>query len=124
TEETEPVAYVAALCGLGECQRDQADAIFRETLLLAARCADELGDVDLLVRAVLSNTRGIVSLVAGMDAERIMWIERALQVVASQPSPDRTRLLARLAEEVAFAGDHARRVALADEAEAMARAIG
>jgi protein-disulfide isomerase-like protein with CxxC motif len=123
-EESEPVEYVMALCGLGEAQRDQTNPAFRETLLEAARRAEELGNTELQVRAVLANTRGYISLVSGVDPERITAIEHALECVPTGPSPGRTRLLARLAEEITFQGDHPRRLALADEAEAMARHIG
>ncbi|MGH9046871.1 MAG: ATP-binding protein, partial [Acidimicrobiales bacterium] len=123
-EETETVERVTALCGLGEAQRDQGNADFRETLLDASRRSFELGDVELLVRSVMANSRGVISLVAGTDPERIDVIEGALALLPPGPGPARTRLLARLAEEVAFAGDQVRRLALADEAEASARAIG
>ncbi len=123
-EESQPASYVAALCGLGQSEVSQVKPEFRQTLFEASRRALELGRSDLLVRAVLTNTRGFISLVGGVDPERIEFIEAALEQIGPAPSPDRARLLARLAEEVTFRGDHVRRLALADEAEAMARAIG
>ncbi len=123
-EEADPPERVAALVGLGEAQRDQGIREFRETLLDASRRALELGDVALLVRAVLANSRGLTSIVGSVDPERIEMIEAALAAIAAEPSTDRARLTAQLAGEVCFAGDHQRRVALADEAEAMARELG
>jgi len=115
---------VAALCGLGECQRDQGNPAFRATLLEASRLALSLGEVALLVRAVLANSRGIMSVVGSIDEERIELVEVALDAVGGEPSGERARLLAQLASEVCFAGDHERRLALADEAESMARGLG
>ncbi len=123
-EEADPPERVAALVGLGEAQRDQGIREFRETLLDASRRALELGDTALLVRAVLANSRGITSVVGDVDRERIELIEATLAAIPPEPSADRASLIAQLASEVAFAGDHARRVALSDEAEAMARQLG
>jgi class 3 adenylate cyclase/DNA polymerase III delta prime subunit len=123
-EEADPPERVAALVGLGEAQRDQGNRVFRDTLLDAARRALELGNTPLLVRAVLSNSRGISSIVGDVDPEVIEMIEAALAAVAHEPSADRARLLAHLAAEVTFAGDNSRRLALTDEAEAMARELG
>jgi tetratricopeptide (TPR) repeat protein len=123
-EEREPAELVAALCGLGESQRNQVNPEFRQTLLDAAGRAVELGHTALLVRAVLANTRGFASLIGGVDLERVAFIEQALARVGPEPSADRARLLALLAEDVAFMGDNARRLALAEEAEAMARSMG
>ncbi len=122
-EDVDPATRVAALVGLGESQRDQGNQGFRETLLDASRQAHQLGNTALLVRAVLANSRGMVSIVGGRDSERVEFIELALDAVDTAPSPDRARLLAQLASEVMFEGDHARRLALCDEAEAMAREV-
>ena len=51
-------ARIAALCGLGEAQRDQGNPEFRTTLLEAGRLAQASGDVPLLVQAALANSRG------------------------------------------------------------------
>jgi tetratricopeptide (TPR) repeat protein len=73
---------------------------------------------------VLANTRGIGSIVGGIDVERLEAIERTLELVESTPSPRRARVLGQLASELTFSGQHERRLRLADEAEAMARSIG
>lgn len=133
-------ARIGALCGLGESQRDQGDSGFRATLLEASRLALALlrdgsdgsrpsaaspeSALALLVRAVLANSRGMSSVVGNVDEERIAYVEAALDAVGPEPGANRARLLALLAGEVAFAGDHARRLALVEEAEAMARQLG
>ena len=110
-----------ALCGLGEAQRDQGDSGYRATLLEAARLALEGGDVTLAVRATLSNSRGLPSVIGGLDEERLAVTEAALELVGPAPSADRARLLAQLAGEISFTREDQRRLALADEAEDMAR---
>jgi class 3 adenylate cyclase/DNA polymerase III delta prime subunit len=115
---------VLALCGLGESQRDQSDTGFRETLLEATRLALDAGDPASATRAVIANTRGTVSIVSGVDAERVELIERTLDQLGSVPGPERARLLALLAQETTFSGiDEDRRLALCDEAEELARAL-
>ncbi|MDQ4134153.1 MAG: AAA family ATPase [Actinomycetota bacterium] len=115
---------IEALCGLGEAQRDQGDCEFRATLLEAARFAHEVGDVGLLVRAALSNSRGLPSIIGGIDKERVAVTEAALAAVGEKPTAERARLLAQLAAEVTFTRDDRRRLALADEAEKIARGMG
>lgn len=122
-ELDDPAQRVAALCGLGECQRDQGEATYRGTLLDAAGKARADGELKLLVRAVLANTRGMTSVVGAVDAERVAITEAALEAIGSDPSPDRAHLLAHLAGEVVFTGDDDRRLALADEAETLARSL-
>src|SRR5262249_5690010 len=114
---------IAALCGLGECQRDQGDPAYRATLLDAARKAKANGDVPLLVRAVLANSRGWTSVTGAVDDERVELTEAALAAVGPQSIAERARLLAPLAAEVLFTGDHVWRLDLADEAEALARRL-
>lgn len=113
-----------ALCGLGEAQRDQGNSGFRITLLEAARLAEAAGEAALLVRAALSNSRGVPSVIGGFDEERVAVTEAALDVVGSTSSAERARLLAQLAAEISFTHDDRRRLALSDEAEEMARALG
>jgi hypothetical protein len=59
----ETPARIAALCGLGEAQRDQGSAEFRATLLEAGWLAQASSNVPLLVRAALANSRGLPSLI-------------------------------------------------------------
>ena len=126
-EDTEDVGsplWVLARCGHGECLRDQGDPSFREVLLEASRRALELGDVDLTVRSVLANSRGFASIVSDVDPERVALIEEALELVGDERGANRARLLAQLASELTFSGEHERRLALGDEAVDMARALG
>jgi tetratricopeptide (TPR) repeat protein len=122
--EGDSTARVAALCGLGECQRDQGNPEFRETLLDASRRAVALAETGLLVRAVLANSRGMAGFVGELDTERIAVIEATLDAIGPQPSVDRARLLAQLSAEITYGDDDARRIALCDESEAMARQLG
>ncbi len=115
--------WVAAMSGLGEALRDEGDGSFREVLLAASRRALELGNVDLVVRAVLANTRGLAAVVSSVDRAQVDLIEEALALVGDAPSPARARLLGQLASELTFSGQHDRRVALADDAVGMARAL-
>jgi class 3 adenylate cyclase/DNA polymerase III delta prime subunit len=115
---------IAALCGLGEAQRDQGNPAFRTTLLKAGRLAHVSGDVPLLVRAVLANSRGLPSVIGAVDADRVAITEAALEFSGPRPTAERARLLAHLAAELCFAGDDQRRVALSDEAENIARSLG
>jgi class 3 adenylate cyclase len=117
-------ARIAALCGLGETQRDQGNPEFRTTLLEAGRLARASGDVPLLVRAVLANSRGLPSVIGAVDADRVAITEAALGSVGPEPTAERARLLAHLANELCFAGDDRGRVALSDEAESIARGLG
>jgi class 3 adenylate cyclase/DNA polymerase III delta prime subunit len=117
-------ARIAALCGLGEAQRDQGNAEFRTTLLEAGRLAQSTADVSMLVRAALANSRGLPSVIGAIDADRVAITEAALESVGPQPTAERARLLAHLAAELCFARDDRRRVALSDQAEDIARGLG
>jgi class 3 adenylate cyclase len=112
------------LVGLGDAQRQCGVAEYRETLLEAARLADELDDVDLLVRAVLTNNRGYTSSVGDTDHERIEAIDRALERVGNTPTAERAKLLALAATERAYLSDLNARLALAEQAVEVARASG
>jgi tetratricopeptide (TPR) repeat protein len=112
------------LIGLGVAQRKHGDAGFRETLLEAARLGRRLGEPKLLVRAAIENTRGFVSDAGEVDAERVAMLEAALDAMGGEDSRERAVLLGMLASELTFAPDRQRRVAVADEALALARRLG
>jgi tetratricopeptide (TPR) repeat protein len=112
------------LVGLGEAQRQAGIAAHRETLLEAVRLADDANDTDLLVRAVLANNRGFMSVAFDVDAERVATIDRALERVGSAPSAARAELLALAAMERLYLVDLTQRLALAEEASEVARACG
>ncbi len=111
------------LIGLGDAQRQAGDAAHRETLLDASRLAEKLGHTDLLVRAVLANSRGIVSAPGERDAERVAMLEAARRRMSDTDSHSLALVLAHLALEVAET-DRERSTRLADDATAIARRIG
>jgi hypothetical protein len=120
----DPSERCELLARLGEAQRNAGEPAFRETLLRAAQSAQRLGDTDRLVRAALANNRGWVSTSGAVDCERVAVLEAALDALGGDDSPARASLLALLAAELLFAGDRVRRLALSDEALAMARRVG
>ncbi len=120
----DPTDRIDLLISLGIAQRQAGMAVFRETLLEAARRAQGLGDTDRLVAAALANNRGWISAVGQLDAERVAVIEAALDALPESDSPERARLLATLCSEIIFHSPLERRLALADEAKAIARRLG
>jgi DNA-binding SARP family transcriptional activator/tetratricopeptide (TPR) repeat protein len=119
-----PRSRAALLVGLGEAQRQMGDPAHRETLIAAARLADSLGAVDLLVRAALRNNRGFNSIAGAVDRDRVEILNRALTRVGATDSSDRARLLAILCVERLFDADFDERLSMATEAVAIARRIG
>ena len=111
------------LIALGVAQRKHGDARFRGTLLEAARLGRRLGEPKLLVRAVIENTRGFASDAGQVDTERVAMLEAALEAAGDGDSRERALLLGMLAFELSFAPDRERRVAVADEALAVARRL-
>ena len=79
---------VEILIGLGDAERQSGVAAHREHLLEAAELADAIDAVDLLVRAVLANSRGWGT-TGQPDHERIAMIRRARRM--SPPGPRRRR---------------------------------
>jgi DNA-binding SARP family transcriptional activator len=116
-----PAERCELLIGLGQAQRQAGDAGFRDTLLAAALLAKRLEDSDQLVRATLANTRGFTSATGEIDTERVEMLRTALQHIDSTDSPERARLLAAQAVELAFCGERDTPRRLSDEALAMAR---
>lgn len=112
------------MIGLGECQRDQSNTTYRDTLLAAADRAGSQADTRRLVRAVLANWRAFASIVGDVDRDRLAVAEAALSAVGEDPSPERARLLAYLSSEMTFTGENVRRLALVEEAEMLARRLG
>jgi tetratricopeptide (TPR) repeat protein len=111
------------LLGLGEAQRQLGTQQFRETLLEAARLAEQLGVTDLLVRAALANNRGFASIAGVVDTERVAVLEAAAAALAGTGSASEARVLALLANELTYDGDFPRRRALAERAVQIAREV-
>ncbi len=96
---------------------------YREDLADAASAAMEVGRHDLVVRAALSIQTTVFARPAGLvpDHLAIRLLEGAL-ALPELPDPDRARMLARLAVQVALTdADQAR--AIAEQAESIARAL-
>ena len=109
---------------LGDAQRRAGDPAHRETLLSAARVAQEKGDIEGLARAALANTRGILfSAVGSVDQERVAVLEAALEGIGETDRRLRARLLATLGLEMLYKGDRTRRVDLSDQALGLARSV-
>jgi class 3 adenylate cyclase len=112
-----------ALIGLGEAQLQTGDAAHRETLLEAARIASTMADAELAARAALANNRAAVSSNFGeIDTERLVAIDRAIELDDPPNRARRARLLALKALELAWEPDFGLRRALAEEAISLARA--
>jgi DNA-binding SARP family transcriptional activator/tetratricopeptide (TPR) repeat protein len=112
------------LLGLGDAQRQTGDPAHRETLFAAGRLADDIDAIDILVRSVLRNSRGYMSVAGGVDRERIEMLELALTRLGDSDSPDRARLLALLAVELTWEAEFDDRLAMASQAVDMARRTG
>jgi hypothetical protein len=112
------------LIAQGEAERQAGDPVYRQTLLAAARLAQELDDPERLARAALANNRGIFSSGQGIDRERVAVLRAALAGYDPADSPTRAALLALLAVELATDHDLRRHDELTDQAVAMARRIG
>jgi class 3 adenylate cyclase len=123
-DQDDPGLSIDLRTGLGEAQRRTGDAAFRDTLIDAARRAADHGDILRLVRAVLANNRGFTSVMGKVDEERIEWIETAIEALGPAPTAQRADLLSLLAAELAFGPEYERRLATADEAAAIATAVG
>ena len=74
--------------------------------------------------AALANSRGWFSALGQVDAEKVDVIEAALDALPETDSPERARLLATLCSELNYHSPLERRLALADEAKAIARRLG
>jgi class 3 adenylate cyclase/tetratricopeptide (TPR) repeat protein len=120
----DPYRHAALLLGFGDAQRQAGDPAHRETLLNAARLADDVDAIDLLVRAALRNNRGWASAIGVVDHERVEIVTRALERLGDADSPDRARLLALLCVERTYDADPDGRLALATQAVDMARRTG
>jgi DNA-binding SARP family transcriptional activator len=120
----EPAVHIDLLLGLGTAQRQAGIPAFREILLEAARRARELGDTGRLAASALANSRGWFSSLGQVDGEKVEMIEAALEALPVTDSSARARLLATLCAELSFHSPLEHRLALANEAKAMARRLG
>ncbi len=115
---------ISILIGLGTAQRLTGHAEHRETLLRAAHLADEIDAVDLLVQAVIANSRGWHSSLGAVDDDRVAVIRLALERFQEPASPARAELLSLAAVEQVFSLPLDGRLALCEEAIGTARRSG
>jgi len=115
TELLISLALAEKQCGLVE---------HREHFLDAARRAEELGEVDLMIDAVLKSSRGGGSLIGDVDHERADAIERTLALVGDDDPVVRARLLALLLVERRWVADPTEQRRLVLDAVASARRSG
>jgi hypothetical protein len=117
-----PMLLVRHADALSRCGRvEEANAQYRS----AAAAARDASDADTLARAAL----GIGTVGGGFEVRLLEPAQRSLlqSALAALPvadSPVRAMLAARMSVALTLEADHATRVALADEAVAMARRLG
>ncbi len=119
-----PTQRAQALLLLGIAQRQAGNPAFRETLLEAASVAHADQQPELLVAAVLANSRGIQSSTGGGDHARLAMLDVAIEVSRGGKPADRARLLALSALERLHVATFQERLALVDQALALARTSG
>ena len=119
----DPLLEIDLAIGLGTAQRQTGEVEYRDTLLGAARRAAELGDIDRLATAAVATNRGFFSRIGTIDVEKVAILEEAIERLPKEHH-DRPLLLATLCSEIAVGAPLERRKALADEALALADAVG
>jgi class 3 adenylate cyclase/tetratricopeptide (TPR) repeat protein len=119
----DPILSLDLTVGLGTAQRQTGDPAYRDTLLGAARRAAELAETDRLVRAALASDRGFFSTFGAINSDNIAVLEMALARLPADHL-DRALVLATLCQELTYGSPLDRRVALADEALAIAGSSG
>jgi DNA-binding SARP family transcriptional activator len=111
------------LLAIGEAQARAGDPVAEPTFLAAKRHARELGDPELLARAVLGLC-GVGVTIVGLDAARAAALEEALGLLGDGSPTLRARVQARLAIELYYAPGRARADRLSAEAVKLARGAG
>lgn len=124
-EEVPAALGIRARLGEAKMLAHQGDPSFRELLLVLTRDAIDAGEIDLAAEAALANSRIINSVVGGLDTERIELVQGVLDAIGDAPHPAKALLLAAYVAEVSTSPAHYDlRLAMADEAVAMAEAQG
>jgi DNA-binding SARP family transcriptional activator len=108
------------LLALGEAQARAGDAVAEPTFLAAEREARDLGDAELVARAVLGRC-GVGVTIVGLDAARAGALEEALELLGDGAPALRARVLARLAIELYYAPGRTRADPLSAQAIKLAR---
>jgi DNA-binding SARP family transcriptional activator len=104
----------AVLLHLGTAQRLAGRPEFGQTLLDAARLAQDLGDTDRLVAAALANTRGFTAHMGWLDDERLALLRAALDAIGTSSPGLRARLLAQWAIETMLTPDYDNQALIAE----------
>ncbi|MET0772948.1 MAG: hypothetical protein ABWZ82_07680, partial [Candidatus Limnocylindrales bacterium] len=112
------------LIQLGAAQRRAGQPEARSTLLAAGAIAEQMGLRDELAHAAIAYGGTAFWLRAGDDADRIPFLERALEARSGQDDALRVRLLGHLAGALRGEADATRRTTLSGEALAIARRLG
>lgn len=121
--DPDPNRRAELLVELGRAQVHAGFAEARDTLRTAARSAAAVGRPDLLARAALDF--GAFALSPGVvDEELVSLLEEALAALDPSDSTLRVRLLARLGVALYWSPEVERRLALTEEAVAIARRLG
>ena len=115
---TAPGGELLLALGASEARAGLDEA--RGSFATALEVARELADPALLARAALG-VAGPWSTLGREDPEVVAVLEEALGGLGEEDSPLRARLLARLSLELYYAGQPERRMALSEEAVAIAR---
>jgi class 3 adenylate cyclase/tetratricopeptide (TPR) repeat protein len=121
--DLDPTVAIDLAIGLGTAQRQTGDAAYSNTLLKAARQAAELGDTERLVAAALADDRGFFGVAGSIDSDKVEMLEQALSRLPENHR-DRALLLAHLCSELIYGSSLEHRLALADEAIAIAQSTG
>ncbi len=121
--DPDPILSLDLTVGLGTAQRQTGDPAYRATLLSAARRAAGHGDTDRLVGAVLASDRGFFSTFGTVNPDNIEILETALARLPAD-HPDRALVLAMLCQDLTYSSPLDRRLALAEEALAIAESSG
>ena len=108
---------------VGDAQRQAGDPGFRDTLLAAGRCAQELGETETFIAAALATSRGVFSTTGLVDDETFALIEAAAEAAGTSDTKHRGRLLSLLALERVTSANYLARRRLVDEAVAICRRL-
>lgn len=109
------------LLDFGDAQARTGDPGYHQTLRDAARLAEGLGDGERMARAIKATSRALPT--ARPPTSEIALIERALALLGDHDSAARASLLAQQSSELFFSGGDESRLALLDEALAVARRV-
>ncbi|HEV7535831.1 MAG TPA: hypothetical protein VGP90_09365, partial [Acidimicrobiia bacterium] len=123
-EAPDPATFGDLQLAMGDVLHRAGDPRHRAVLRAAAAHARTTGDARRLVEAVLAlNPKGVPTTLGKTDQEIVDLAEEALPRLGPADGALRARLLALLAMELTFTPEHERRVALVEEAVAVARRV-